>query len=130
MSIFIELLHGRHTPDEELEDWGFDGPVLGPFPWFHMTYGGDVNLGDQGLIVMGKQVEFPVPDAKEGLIHFLGAYYGDMSIMSSRSSSNMLDKRWNETFHALMFSMEDLPMHLNDPVEWIKIYAQYALRGY
>lgn len=42
----------------------------------------------------------------------------------------MLDKRWNETFHALMLSMEDLPMHLNDPVEWIKIYAQYALRGY
>lgn len=128
MSIFIELLHGRHTPDEELEDWGFDGPVLGPFPWFHMTYGGDVNLGERGLIVMGSKVEFPVPD-KDGLIPFLGAYYGDMSIMSSRSSTAMLDKRWNETFHALMFSMEDLPLHLNSKVEWIKIFAQHVMRG-
>lgn len=128
MSVYIELFHGRHTPDEELDDWGFPGPILGPFPWFHMTYGSDVKLGDDGLIIMGKTIEFPVPD-KDGLIPFLGAYYGDMSIMSSRSSNKTLDKRWNETFFAFMFTMEELPKHVNDPVEWIKIFAQHVMRG-
>ena len=42
MSVYVELFHGHHFPGEELDDWGFQGPILGPFPYFHITYGSDV----------------------------------------------------------------------------------------
>jgi hypothetical protein len=94
-----------------------------------MTYGDTINLGDDGILVMGNRIELSAPD-NDGLIKFLGAYYGDMSIMSSRSSTHTLDRRWNETFHTLQYTMEELPLHLNSPVEWIKIYAAKAMGGY
>jgi hypothetical protein len=35
----LKLFHGRGTPFEQLNDWGFDGPVLGPFESIQFTYG-------------------------------------------------------------------------------------------
>lgn len=32
------LIHGRKTPDEELTDWGFVGPVLKDIKYVHGTY--------------------------------------------------------------------------------------------
>ena len=29
--VFIHLLHGRDDPAEDMRDWGYTGPVLGPF---------------------------------------------------------------------------------------------------
>jgi hypothetical protein len=34
----LVLFHGRHTPDEHLEDWGFNGPVLEDVEYLHSTY--------------------------------------------------------------------------------------------
>lgn len=28
--MYIHFYHGRNTPDEYLDDWGFDGPIVGP----------------------------------------------------------------------------------------------------
>jgi hypothetical protein len=36
--LYLHLNHGRNTPDEELEDWGFEGPTFGPLDYFHITY--------------------------------------------------------------------------------------------
>ena len=36
--LYLGLFHGRHEPREEMEDWGFDGPMIGPLKWFHTTY--------------------------------------------------------------------------------------------
>lgn len=130
MSVYIQLFHGRHTPDEELDDWGFDGPVLGPFPWFHMTYGCDVKLGDDPIVVTGKEIDFPVPD-NDGFIQFLGSYYGDMSIVDRatiRKSPELL-KRCRDTSKTFKLTMGDLPKHINDPEEWIKHYAILKLAG-
>lgn len=33
------LIHGRHKPDEDLEDWGFNGPTLTGVKYVHWTYG-------------------------------------------------------------------------------------------
>src|SRR5690349_3416947 len=35
IGVLLELFHGRKSPDEELNDWGSSGPVLGPFRWIH-----------------------------------------------------------------------------------------------
>lgn len=39
MPVYLELFHGRDTNDAEMDDWGYKGPVLGPFKWIHTTYG-------------------------------------------------------------------------------------------
>lgn len=35
--VFVHLLHGRDDPDEEMQDWGYTGPILGPFEYIHVT---------------------------------------------------------------------------------------------
>jgi hypothetical protein len=37
MTIYLKLIHGRDYPDQQMNDWGFDGPVLGPFEAVHFT---------------------------------------------------------------------------------------------
>lgn len=47
--VYIELFHGRSSPDEPMEDWGTEGPVLGPFRYVHVTYANvvHVRIGDE-----------------------------------------------------------------------------------
>lgn len=34
----LYMFHGRVNPDEQLEDWGFEGPTLDGIIGFHNTY--------------------------------------------------------------------------------------------
>ena len=36
--LYIRLFHGRTDPNQDMDDWGFDGPVLGPYQFFNTTY--------------------------------------------------------------------------------------------
>ena len=36
--VFIHLLHGRDDPEQDMQGWGFTGPILGPFEAVHFTY--------------------------------------------------------------------------------------------
>jgi hypothetical protein len=128
MSVYIELLHGRHYPNEELGDWGFNGPVLGPFPFFHITYGIHIKLGDEGIIVMGKEIDFPSWDSND-YIDFLGGLYGDMSVFGPEYIKNDLRKRLTRTNQVLRMPIDKVPLLLNDPEEWIRIYASHVLEG-
>lgn len=128
MSVYIELLHGRHYPNEKLDDWGFNGPVLGPFPFFHITYGIDIKLGDTGIVVMDKKLQFPVWD-KDDYIPFLGGLYGDMSVFSDDLLKDKLLKRHNRTNQVFHMPIDKMPLLLNDPEEWIRIYASHVLGG-
>ena len=38
MSVHLRLFHGRNSPDQDMEDWGFDGPTIGPLEFVHVTY--------------------------------------------------------------------------------------------
>jgi hypothetical protein len=42
--IYLRLFHGRDTITEDMDDWGYDGPVLGPFVYLHTTYAGDIKF--------------------------------------------------------------------------------------
>lgn len=73
MKVALELFHGRRHPGDELEDWGFQGPVL-LADYVHATYGGDLKLG------------LPEPQG-DGELHFVddlvyydGGFYGDWSV--------------------------------------------------
>ena len=84
--VYIELLHGRKTPDEVMDDFGPDGPVFGPFEWVHTTYGCDIKLGDDGEL-----------QDKDGLVYYDGMWYGDWSVFSHKQLLNGLEHR-HKTF--------------------------------
>jgi hypothetical protein len=76
--IYLKLLNGRHTPDEVLDDRGFNGPTLGPFKWVHCTYACDIRFADQ-------QGEEYWLEYHEDMVVYQGCYYGDFEIATSFS---------------------------------------------
>lgn len=75
--VYLHLFHGCAEPDQSLEDWGEQGPVLGPFEFAHVTYGEEINLDDEGasLKLVG------------GLVYYGRVYYGDFSVVSAAKFS-------------------------------------------
>jgi hypothetical protein len=71
--LYIRLFHGRTHPDQEMDDWGSDGPVFGPYRYVHTTYRFHVKLGR------------PDDDCDElmcyeDMLYYDGVYYGDWSV--------------------------------------------------
>jgi hypothetical protein len=71
--VYIRLFHGRDTPEENLEDWGFDGPVLGPLNWVQTTYRSHIKIGFEGDWIA--DLEYV-----EDLVYYDGKLYGDWSV--------------------------------------------------
>lgn len=67
----LRLFHGRDDPEANLDDWGFEGPVLGPIDAVQFTYGSIV------LYVHPDRFELPRVD---DLLLYDGKFYGDASI--------------------------------------------------
>lgn len=42
--MYLGLFHGRTKPDQDMTDWGFHGPVIGPLEFVHTTYASEVKL--------------------------------------------------------------------------------------
>jgi hypothetical protein len=80
--MYLHLFHGRKSPDEQLDDWGADGPYFGPLSCVHITYLSGIN------IVIGKQSTGPMLGALdplhfvEDLLYYDGMYYGDWELIS------------------------------------------------
>lgn len=81
MPVYLELFHGRRKKKEKLQDWGEDGPILGPFEYVHTTYGCHVHCGDKD----NDNIDLMIHD---GMVYYGGMYYGDWSVFSN----DVLDK--------------------------------------
>jgi hypothetical protein len=78
--VYLILIHGRSDPDENMDDWGANGPVLGPFDYVHTTYAADVKVtGSVGAD--GKEFEDSLYIINN-LLYYDGVYYGDWSVTS------------------------------------------------
>lgn len=77
--VCIRLFHGRLSPDTDMDDWGTDGPYLGPFLWVHPTYTSRIWLGDP-ITGHGMALSY-----YEDMVYYDGVFYGDHSIMSEGS---------------------------------------------
>jgi len=73
--IYLRLFHGRRDPNQEMDNWGSEGPIIGPCMYVHITYGGIIHLGH------------PIPGKgnldlyfNDGLVYLDGVYYGDITI--------------------------------------------------
>lgn len=84
--LYVHLFHGRNHPTEQLSDWGFSGPVIGPvhLSW---TYG-DVKVHPPDWGDHWNLVTF------EDLIPCGDAFYGDFEV-------------WEEGDEALTATRED-----------------------
>jgi hypothetical protein len=82
--VALELFHGRKEPTEQLENWGFRGPVF-LVDYVHVTYLTDIKLG----------VPEPAGDGDlryvDDVVYYDGAYYGDWSVCSPEL---LEDEQW------------------------------------
>lgn len=78
--LVLKLFHGRHRPDEVLHDWGFDGPLLGPFEEASLTY------GSISVHSPNERFDFALID---GLVHYGGEFYGDVSILPRGTEASL-----------------------------------------
>lgn len=91
--VYLHLFHGRDTLEQDMEDWGTDGPVIGPLYHVHTTYSTEVKFATdydtftkwfptQHAEDDGYRCEGYIPVA-EGLLFHDGVYYGDWSVSTS-----------------------------------------------
>jgi hypothetical protein len=76
--VYIKLFHGRKDPNQNMDDWGDPGPILGPFQWVHGTYCNDLKLGDINS-PSDSLGELPI---YKDLVYYDGVFYGDFSVIA------------------------------------------------
>ena len=78
--LYLKLFHGRTNIEDNLDDWGFDGPILGPLKYVHGTH-------RHHLAIEYDTSEGPAVDGwleyVEDCIYYDGAYFGDFSAYES-----------------------------------------------
>lgn len=87
MNLWLHLFHGRDAIDQEMDDWGFNGPTIGPLKYVHTTYGNHIKLGFVDEADIKKfDLDKIMPDlnVNEGLVVYQGRYYGDWSVSTER----------------------------------------------
>jgi hypothetical protein len=88
VSVYVELFHGRTDPDQDMEDWGDRGPILGPFKFVHTTYAGIIHLGS--MDAPGDSVGDLRVD--EDMVYYDGVWYGDWSVFDQEVFDALPDK--------------------------------------
>ena len=82
--LYLGLFHGRETPDEEMDAWGFEGPMIGPLRWVHTTYAFTICiefLRDEDAIRYFNSTEPEQYMTFRGdLLAFGGQFFGDWSV--------------------------------------------------
>jgi len=99
---YLKLFHGRKTPDEQLHDWGSEGPVIGPvgITW---TYG---NL----KLHSPDWSEFEELRFVDGLIHYGDIYYGDCELLVAGDPVLRELQRLGREFHDYAMFRSHLPV--------------------
>ena len=82
LNYYINLFHGRDSPDENMNDWGFDGPVIGPVDYISWTYG-HVKLHDTDKGILHHI------NATDGLVTYQGKYFGDFGILTNEEATEL-----------------------------------------
>jgi len=68
---YLKRFHGRQSPAQDMDGWGDEGPVFGPFPVFHATYGTEIRFNEDNEDVLW---------IVEGLVYYDEMFYGDWSV--------------------------------------------------
>lgn len=84
--MYLKLFHGRTPCDLEMDDWGEDGPWIGPIEWIHFTYQTSFRIGFLGDSEYWSGSENQLPPSPlyfyKDCIYYDGIHYGDWEIIS------------------------------------------------
>jgi len=82
--LYLGLYHGRKTIDEQLEDWGNNGPVIGPLEYVHTTYATHIKLKFKHAEDARKYGFNPDAmidlDIQEDMVFYQDCWYGDWTV--------------------------------------------------
>jgi hypothetical protein len=79
--LYIRLFHGRTDPEQDMDDWGSDGPIFGPYLFAHTTYGWDIKMRKSN----GSCDELFV---HEDMVYYDSVYYGDWTLFDLETLEN------------------------------------------
>jgi hypothetical protein len=81
--LYLGLFHGRTDPDDQMIEWGFNGPLIGPSSFVHTTYTNVLKLGFHSAV--DEKRYFPIKDIpmltiNGDMVHYKDCYYGDWTM--------------------------------------------------
>lgn len=88
--LYLGLFHGRTDPQESLDDWGSNGPILGPLEHVHTTYATHIKLEfetkeDARSFGFNSNAMIDL-DIEDGMVVFQYHWYGDWIVFYHESS--------------------------------------------
>lgn len=83
--LYMRLYHGRNDPNENLDAWGFHGPVFGPLSDVVLTY-----LNTIRIYGLDSYDELWI-QTHDDMVVWEGKYFGDFEIFVARPN----DTAWN-----------------------------------
>lgn len=89
--IYIRFYNGRLIVNEDMNAWGFCGPIIGPLTCAQVTYGSTLYLAythDNPSLSMDEFIDMP-----EGCAYVGGRYYGDFCFFNKEAA-----ERWSENY--------------------------------
>ncbi len=82
--LYLGLFHGRETPMEKMDGWGFNGPAIGPLCWVHTTYAADIKIefenAEDAELYFGPMGSPSSLTIDGDMLVFRGLYYGDWTV--------------------------------------------------
>ena len=140
--IYVRIFHGRNEPDQDLEDWGFDGPAIGPIEGLQCTYGFlhlimPNGMTEQQVDQFAKKFlldpkDWPLEIKQHNdLIVWNGMYFGDMTIFHHPGEKQMdpEHERAIQTMENFKKQYRDLELRimreLRDKVENSKLTSKH-----
>jgi len=104
MSLYVELFHGRTTPNQKLEGWGTTGPIF-KCDSVSETYATGLRLN----LANGNSHDLTYDNC---LIFYDGMYYGDIEIHSSSTFKEYRQDNDPVELNARIQKYDDSKAHL------------------
>ena len=81
--LYLGLFHGRLDPADAMDDWGFNGPLIGPLSFVHTTYTNHIKLDFENDCdakrYLPQQTDYVLP-VNEDMVFFKNRFYGDWTV--------------------------------------------------
>jgi hypothetical protein len=81
--LYLGLFHGRKDSSDQMDGWGFSGPLIGPLSFVHTTYTNVIKLGfhnpaDADEFLPGQSMHTLTINGD--MVHYKDCYYGDWTV--------------------------------------------------
>jgi hypothetical protein len=73
-NLYLRLYHGRKNPEQDMDDWGFNGPIFGPLSAVVMTYLTTIRLHGT------RPCDELWLETTRDMVLWQGDYYGDFEV--------------------------------------------------